>query len=307
VHDLAHSNGRGRPEVIASDLDGTLLRSDGTLGALTREVLIRCQAAGAFLVICTARPVRWMRPLAAEIGIDALAACDNGAVLWDLGPDRLLRATGLAPGEAELIVAAIEEVLPGGAWAVERIDGFGYEPGYRPHWPPPPDSVVAPAVELVSEPVVKLMFRHERHTADAMLARAQAAAGHRAEVTHSNSAGDLLEISAVGVSKATALAAVCAQRGVAAQRVVAFGDMPNDLSMLRWAGHAVAVAGSHLDVLDVADEVAPSNDEDGVARVLARIWSLPIPSPAEMAAAARFAEVRPRAPGSADPVSAKQH
>jgi hydroxymethylpyrimidine pyrophosphatase-like HAD family hydrolase len=138
---------------------------------------------------------------------------------------------------------------------------------------------MAPAAELVREPVVKLMFRHERHTADAMLARAQVAAGDRAEVTHSNSAGDLLEISAVGVSKATALAALCDRRGVAAERVVAFGDMPNDLSMLRWAGHGVAVAGSHPDVLDVADEVAPSNDEDGVARVLARIWSLPIGAP----------------------------
>jgi hydroxymethylpyrimidine pyrophosphatase-like HAD family hydrolase len=276
VHDLAHPGGPGPPEVIATDLDGTLLRGDGTLGALTREVLAECQAAGALLVICTARPVRWMRPLAAEIGGGPLAACDNGAVLWDLTADRLLGATALSPGDARLVVAAIDRSLPGGAWAVERIDGFGHEPGYRPHWPPPSGSAVAPAIELVSEPVVKLMFRHQRHTADARRARAQAAAGDRAEVTHSNSAGDLLEISAVGVSKATALAALCARRGVAAERVVAFGDMPNDLSMLRWAGHAVAVAGSHPDVLDVADEIAPGNDEDGVARVLARIWALPV-------------------------------
>ena len=155
-------------------------------------------------------------------------------------------------------------------------DGFGHEPGYRPHWPPPPGSLIAPAVKLVSEPVVKLMFRHEGHTADAMLARAQAAVGDAAEVTHSNSAGDLLEISAVGVSKATALTALCARRGVAAERVIAFGDMPNDLSMLRWAGHAVAVAGSHPEVLEAVDEVTAGNDEEGVARVLARIWSLPI-------------------------------
>ena len=276
MHALARCNGHGRPEVIASDLDGTLLRSDGTLGALTREVLAACQAAGALLIICTARPVRWMRPLAADIGGEALAACDNGAVLWDLGVDRLIRATPLSPGAADLIVTAIDDALPGGAWAVEWIDGFGHEPGYRPHWPPPAGSVVAAAGELVCEPVVKLMFRHERHTADAMLAPAQVAAGDGAEVTHSNSSGDLLEISAVGVSKATALATLCARRGVAAERVIAFGDMPNDLSMLRWAGHGVAVAGSHPDVLDVADEVAAGNDEDGVAHVLARIWSLPI-------------------------------
>jgi hypothetical protein len=123
---------------------------------------------------------------------------------------------------------------------------------------------------------VKLMFRNENHTADEMLAPARAAAGTAAEVTHSNSAGDLLEISAAGVSKASALAALCAQRDIPAERVIAFGDMPNDLSMLRWAGHAVAVGGSHPDVLAAADEVAPGNDDDGVARVLARMWSLPI-------------------------------
>jgi hypothetical protein len=269
-------NGIGRPEVIATDLDGTLLRSDGTLGDLTREALAACQAAGALVVICTARPVRWMRPLGLDVWGGALAACDNGAVLWDLAADRLLDATALSPSAARRVVSAIDHAVPGGAWAVERVDGFGHEPGYRPHWPPPPGSRVAPAAELVSEPVVKLMFRHEGHTADAMLAAAQAAAGAGAEVTHSNSAGDLLEISAAGVSKATALAALCAQRGVPAERVVAFGDMPNDLSMLRWAGHAVAVAGSHPEVLAAADEVTTGNDEDGVARVLARVWSLPI-------------------------------
>jgi hypothetical protein len=264
------------PAIIATDLDGTLLRSDGTLGALTRDVLAACQAAGALVVICTARPVRWMRPLGAQIGGGLLAACANGAVLWDMTEDRLLGATALAGVDADTVVQSIEAALPGGAWAVERPDGFGHEPGYRPHWPPPPGSLVAPARELVSEPAVKLMFRNENHTADEMLGPAREAAGDRAEVTHSNSAGDLLEISAAGVSKATALAALCAQRGIPAERVIAFGDMPNDLSMLRWAGHAVAVAGSHPEVLAEADEVAPNNDQEGVAQVLARIWSLSI-------------------------------
>ncbi|MEA2212192.1 MAG: hypothetical protein QOF83_2140 [Solirubrobacteraceae bacterium] len=264
-----------RPEVIATDLDGTLLRSDGSLGAVTRQVLAACQAAGALLVICTARPVRWMRPLGTEVGGGPLAACDNGAVLWDLAADRLLDTRALAPADAQGVVDSINAVLPGGAWAVERVDSFGHEPGYRPHWPPPAGSLVAPAVRLVSEPVVKLMFRHTQYTADEMLLPARDAAGPRAEVTHSNSAGDLLEISAPGVSKASALAALCVQRGIPASRVIAFGDMPNDLSMLRWAGHAVAVAGSHPDVVAAADEVAPHNDDEGVAQVLARMWSLP--------------------------------
>jgi hydroxymethylpyrimidine pyrophosphatase-like HAD family hydrolase len=266
-----------RPKLIATDLDGTLLRSDGTLGNQTRLVLDSCQRAGALLVLCTARPLRWMRPLGVEIGGRPLAACDNGAVLWDLAGDRLLGTQALESEEAEIVVSAVSAALPGGAWAVERIDGFGHEPGYRPHWPPPDGTIVDHAPALLGEPAVKLMFRHVAHTADEMLGPARLAAGRRAEVTHSNSAGDLLEISAPGVSKASALARICAERGIGAEAVVAFGDMPNDLDMLRWAGHGVAVSGAHPDVLAAAEEVAPGNDEDGVARVLARLFSLAEP------------------------------
>jgi hypothetical protein len=263
-----------RPELIATDLDGTLLRNDGTVGALTRTVLSECQAAGAIVVICTARPVRWMRSLAAEIGSAPLAVCSNGAVVWNLAHDSLVSDTPIPVDDAHAVAAAVGAALPGGAWAIERTDGYGREPGYNPHWPPPPASPVAPITELLRGPVVKMMFRHEGHTADGMLGRARAAAGGRAEVTHSNSGGDLLEISATGVDKAAALAALCGARGIGPERVIAFGDMPNDLGMLGWAGHAVAVSGAHPDVLAVADEVAPSNEHDGVAQVLARLWSL---------------------------------
>ena len=75
------------------------------------------------------------------------------------------------------------------------------------------------------------------------------------------------------MSKATTLAALCAEQGLGAADAVAFGDMPNDLPMLAWAGHAVAVANAHPDVLAAADEVTASNDESGVALVLERLFS----------------------------------
>ena len=83
-----------------------------------------------------------------------------------------------------------------------------------------------------------------------------------------SSASSLLEISAPGVTKASTLALVCAELGVGAADVVAFGDMPNDLPLLTWAGTSYAMTNAHPTVLEVADHVAPANDEDGVARVL---------------------------------------
>ena len=125
---------------------------------------------------------------------------------------------------------------------------------------------------MVSQPSVKLMLRHGDLMADELLQRARELVGHLAELSHSNSSDSLLEIAAAGVSKASALTRVCAERGIVSDEVVAFGDMPNDLPMLRWAGHAVAVANAHPDLLAAADEVTTANDDAGVARVLERLF-----------------------------------
>jgi HAD superfamily hydrolase (TIGR01484 family) len=117
--------------------------------------------------------------------------------------------------------------------------------------------------------VVKLLARHEELGSDELLAAARAAVGAGATLTHSSNDG-LLEISAADVSKASGLASLAAELGVPAAETVAFGDMPNDLPMLAWAGHGVAVANAHPEVLAAADEVTASNDDDGVAEVLAR-------------------------------------
>ncbi len=91
--------------------------------------------------------------------------------------------------------------------------------------------------------------------------------GDAVEITHSSSAG-LLEISAPGVSKATTLGRFCAEIGIAREQVLAFGDMPNDLAMLAWAGTAYAVANAHPQVLATVSRHTASNDDDGVARVV---------------------------------------
>jgi len=82
-----------------------------------------------------------------------------------------------------------------------------------------------------------------------------------------------LEIALGGVHKGEALATLCAQLGIAAHEVVAFGDMPNDLPLLQWAGLGVAVANAHPMVLQAADAVTLSNAEDGVAHMLEQLMA----------------------------------
>jgi Cof subfamily protein (haloacid dehalogenase superfamily) len=258
------------PRVVASDLDGTVVRSDGTFSDRTRTAIAAVEAAGASFVMVTGRPVRWMHAVAEQTGHRGLAVCANGALLYDLHSEEVVRSWLLSSAAAHDVVAALRDALPGIAFAVERLHlGFAHEPAYRPRWDSTDPVTQGPVEHLLSDDVVKLLARHEELGSDELLAAARAAVPGGAELTHSSSDG-LLEISATGVSKASGLATVCADLSVDAADVVAFGDMPNDLPMLAWAGRGVAVANAHPEVLAAADEVTGSNDEDGVADYLSR-------------------------------------
>ena len=259
------------PRVVATDLDGTIVRSDGTISVRTRERLQAAEQAGATVVIVTGRPPRWLAGIAEETGHRGLAICANGAVVWDLHDERVVASYPMQVDVAGEIADRLRREIPELGFAVESVtDGFGHEPHYVPRWTTDDMTVVADLEALLSRPVAKLLARHEGMTADELLARARQVIGAEvATLTHSSRDG-LLEISAAGITKATTLTRVCTEHGYAAADVVAFGDMPNDLPMLAWAGHSVAVANAHPEVLDAVDEVTASNDDDGVALVLDR-------------------------------------
>ena len=130
-----------------------------------------------------------------------------------------------------------------------------------------------PVEELFTAPVLKLLARHEEHAPRDFWRLAEEATQGRLEITWSSSTS-LLEISGAGVTKATTLARLCEDLGIAPADVVAFGDMPNDVALLTWAGTAVAVENADADVHAVADLTAGHHDEDGVAHALAGMFGL---------------------------------
>jgi len=254
--------------LVATDLDGTLLRGDGTVSDRTREAIARAEATGITVVMVSGRPIRWMHGVAEATGHHGVAICSNGAVRYDLATEEVLSHDPIAPAVGRLVVAALREALPGVRFAVEQADRFGREPGWQLRDPSRGIvEVVAEAEELVAQPSSKILARLDHVDPDELLAAAQHALGELATATHSSSWG-LVEISAAGVSKATALERYAGELGITAAEVVAVGDMPNDLPMLAWAGRAVAVANAHPRVLAAADEVTASNEDDGVALLL---------------------------------------
>ena len=257
-----------RPRLIGCDLDGTLVRSDHTISARSVAAVARVEDAGVPFVIVTGRPPRWLPDVADALGHRGLAVCANGALVYDLHTEQVIREDLLDVEALRDVVGAVRAELPDAAFAVEYGESFFHDSGYRPHWAGdnPNVTVVEPAV-LLERPAAKLLVRHPHLNADELLAAARVAVGPRATLTHSSLDG-LLEISAAGVTKATGLAALAEEHRIDASEVVAFGDMPNDLPMLAWAGRSYAVANAHPDVRAAADEVIESNDEDGVARIL---------------------------------------
>lgn len=265
---------RPAPRLVATDLDGTLVRTDQTISDRARAALGRVEAAGAMLVLVTGRPPRWMAPVVEATGHRGLAVCANGALVYDLHTERVVRSHLLDAAVAAEVVAVLRREVPGIAFAVEQVPvdgragGFGREQDYRARWDVG-QVAVAPVEELMAGGAVKLLARHSQLGSDELLTVAQASLGGLAEATHSSTDG-LLEISAAGISKASGLAFLAADCGLGAADAVAFGDMPNDLPMLAWAGYAVAVDNAHPDVRAAADEITASNDDDGVTQVLER-------------------------------------
>ncbi|MFB4299754.1 HAD family hydrolase [Actinomadura sp. NTSP31] len=261
------------PRVIATDLDGTIVRSDGTISARTVAALARVERAGAMLVMVTGRPPRWMAEIATAVGHRGLAICANGALVYDLHTETVVHARQIAPGALAEAVERLRGVSPEFRFAAEYPTGFVFERSYDlSGWDAealggrPVD-----AAELVALPSTKLLAFHPDADPDELAARAEKAVGDLVTVTHSSGRG-LLEISAHGVTKASALEALCAEHGLGAADVTAFGDMPNDLPMLSWAGTSYGVANAHPLVLAAVTHTTSRNDDDGVAQVLERLF-----------------------------------
>ncbi len=271
---------RPRPRLIATDLDGTLLHDDKSVSDRTVEALAAAEQAGIDVFFVTGRPARWMGVVSDHVHGHGLAICANGAAVVDLHRGRrMVQVRELTREDALAVVNALREAAPGVNFAVERTGGIHYEPAYPP-FHLDPGAVVAPVEKLLAEettdgegkpfanqPVLKLLAQHPTLDPDDFLALGRLSAGRHAEFTRSSPTA-LLEVSGLGVSKASTLALCCAQRGISADQVVAFGDMPNDLEMLGWAGRSYAMANAHPDVLAATTDRAASNEEDGVAAVI---------------------------------------
>ena len=263
---------RDVPRLVATDLDGTIVRRDGTISARTVAAFARVEAAGARFVLVTGRPPRVMPSIAAAFGHRGTAICANGAVTYDMRTGQVAAGRLIAPADLAAAAAALRAAVPGIGIAVEYPDGRAADAAFQAISWDANESIPRPVEEtLFARPAAKLLGRHLGYSPDELLALAAPVLTGLVSVSHSNGKG-LIEAAAIGVSKATAVAELAGRHGITAEEVIAFGDMPNDLPLLAWAGTSCAVANAHPDVLAAATCVIGSNDTDGVAEYLERLY-----------------------------------
>lgn len=280
VDEIAREVERGAepPRLIATDLDGTLLDAAGRVSRRTQEALAGVWERGIITVFVTARPPRWLHPLVDAVGAHGIAICANGAFVYAVDARRIISSTGIDPEVVREVVADVRRAVPGAGFAAERTTGVHADDVFlslRSHShvsEAHTDTVeVRGPIDGVTGTIGKLLVRAPELMAagereDSVQAIA-AIVGGRASVQFSGAVG-LAEIGPPGVTKASTLADWCAEREIPAGAVWAFGDMPNDLPMLTWAGRSFAVANAHPDVLAAATDRTGHHDADGVAQVL---------------------------------------
>ncbi len=267
------------PALIATDVDGTLLDNEERVTPRTAAVIRAAVDAGTSFVLATGRPPRWVPPIVEELGFAPMSVCANGAVIYDPETDRIISARTLSVQQLASLAEITARIIPGSGLAVERVGRSAHDaatpqfvssPGYEHAWLNPDNTEVS-LEDLLSAPAVKLLIRKAGARSGDMAAALAPHIGAEADLTYSTNNG-LIEVLPRGLSKATGIAEIAGPLGIDASEIVAFGDMPNDIPMLRWAGLGVAMGNAHPEALAAADEVTATNSDEGLARVLERWW-----------------------------------
>ncbi|MBS1692667.1 MAG: HAD family hydrolase [Actinobacteria bacterium] len=265
--------------MIATDVDGTLLDDDEKVSPRTRAAVHAAVDAGVRFILATGRPPRWIHPVVDGLGMAPMAVCANGAVIYDPAADRIISARTLSADVLAELAEIATRVIPGAGLAVERVGNSAHDaatpqfvssPGYEHAWLNP-DNVEVSIDDLLGAPAVKLLIRMAGARSADMVAALRDHVGVQGDLTYSTNNG-LVEVVPLGISKATGIEELAAPLGLSSTEIITFGDMPNDVPMLRWAGHGVAMGNAHPEATAAADEVTTRNSEHGVARVLERWW-----------------------------------
>lgn len=253
--------------LVASDIDGTLLLDWQPISKATIDAIHRCQSEGVPFVLVTGRPIRWLASIAEQIPDLGHVVCLNGAVVFDIASSSVVHAHTIDFPTVEQIVTTISASHPEAHFAYETLTGGLVDKAFIMRRPREA-RVIDELSDLAEFDVVKILVSLGSSDSEALHDLLGPLVTQTCHASFSDPVNGLVELAPRGITKAKTLERLCDDLGVRQHQVMAFGDMPNDIEMLSWAGHGVAMGNALGSVKKIAAAVTEAVDEDGVARYL---------------------------------------
>jgi Cof subfamily protein (haloacid dehalogenase superfamily) len=256
-------------EALACDLDRTLIWEDAVLRPRTRAAIAAARAAGIRVIVVTGRMFQSFKRYLDQAGIDEPVVCYQGAVVAEPRSGRFLRHEPIPLELArEVIAALVSEGYHLNCYVEDELYVAEVTSEARAYadFQQLPIHPVGDLERWLSKPPTKLVSVGEPKALDGLEERMKERFDGRLYI--SKSLPYFLEFASPDVSKGSGLAFLAEHLGFARERTVGFGDGENDVELLQWAGYGVAVANAHRRVLELADWVCPSAEEEGVAQAI---------------------------------------
>lgn len=257
--------------LVATDLDHTFLGADQRPSELNTHSMFAAAEHGAAVVFATGRPLRWLDLLEVFTDVNPTVIASNGAVTYDLRNHRVISDTPFPIDVITDVVNDIASELPEAKFSLEEAQRCCVEPGFDRVDHGRPVTHQGPIHEFLtpdSRPV-KMLVRAFDIPTEELFEIVDGVVDGRVSTTFSVQLDDgLVELAPIGVSKGAALSATAEQLGVDLADAAAFGDMPNDLSMLRLVGHPFVVSNAHRRVLQEGFPVIGHHDTSAVGHAI---------------------------------------
>lgn len=258
-------------ELVALDLDGTLLTEDLRYSQRAATAIAAAQDRGVRVTLATGRAFAAARPFAAALGITAPLIGYQGGVIGDPVSGEVLHRATMPDADAHrAIEQAITENLDFNLYVndVVYVRDLRWPDEFYQRWFGLPIRVAPDLAAVLGDGATKFIIIAEPPEADIIETRWKARFDGHLDIVRSHRL--FVEGNPRGVSKGSALAWLAQRLGIPRERVLAVGDNDNDRSMIEWAGVGVAMGNSPPTLQAIADWVAPSVEGDGVAAALDR-------------------------------------
>jgi len=252
-----------RPELIALDIDDTLVQHMGSLPGIAVDAIERVVEAGIKVTLATGRSVSTTFPIARAAGIEDLVVCSNGGVLAMVETGKIVEAVTF---DATQALEQLSELVPDAVFAVEDFHGDFRTTHLFDTGALGINIRQVELAELTADPVVRLVVRSETSTTRSFGEVAKSLGFHSVVFGVADVAW--MDIAPKGVNKANMLKEVCARRQVDPAKTIAIGDSWNDIEMLEWAGLGVAMGSAVPKVAAYADLMTAPEPGIGVAQIL---------------------------------------